>query len=266
MAGQNYFFIGVTPIIPHLSYSAVVLDGGLHLVKRHEGSLEETLSMIFGHESADVALNFPRKVNQCMLKNTGPRHIGRGRPVLHHPDMRLCEAALHRQGIKVTPTPSDPALCPSWMREGFSFYDRLEAAGFLDFPAPNDSKRLMETQAEAVFRLLLGHALLSQRLLEGRIQRQLLLFEQGLRIADAMEFFEEITRHRFLQGNLPLQTLYSLPELDAMAAAYMAWYAVNHPQQVSQVGDPIEGTLLLPNWKVPDLENPVESQQLPIFN
>jgi hypothetical protein len=241
------------------------LDGGLHLLEHREGSLEETLSVIDSYETVDVALNFPGQPNQGILKNSRARYGGRGRPAIQGLEMRLGEAVLHRMGVKVTGTPSDFSLCPLWMQQGFSFYERLEGMGFLRYPS-EDPKRMLETQVEAVFHSLLGHALLSQRLLEGRIQRQLILFEQGMRIADAMDFFEEITRHRFIQGSLPLQTLYTLPELDGMAAAFMAWYAANRPQQVSQVGDPIEGLLVLPYWKELEIEQPVESQQMTIFS
>jgi predicted RNase H-like nuclease len=51
-----------------------------------------------------------------------------------------------------------------------------------------------------------------------------------------------------------------------MAAAYMAWYAYNRPQQVSLLGDPIEGVLLLPYWKELDMEHAVDAQQMTIFS
>ena len=117
-----------------------------------------------------------------------------------------------------------------------------------------------------MFRALLGKPLLSQRSLEGRVQRQLVLFDRGMRIADPMDFFEEITRHRLIQGNLPLQKLYALGELDAMACAFMAWYAINHPQALSQVGDPQEGALILPFLKELEAQPQIETQQMTIFS
>jgi hypothetical protein len=61
-----------------------------------------------------------------------------------------------------------------------------------------------------------------------------------------MRLFEEITRHRLLQGILPLQDLYTPGELDALVAAYTAWMAALHPDQITMFGQPEEGQLVLP--------------------
>ena len=52
---------------------------------------------------------------------------------------------------------------------------------------------------------------------------QLALYEADIDVPDAMRLFEEITRHRILNGILPTETLYSSQELDALIAAYTAW-------------------------------------------
>ncbi len=82
--------------------------------------------------------------------------------------------------------------------------------------------------------------------LEGRIQRELLLYELGFRIGDPMVFFEEITRHKLLHGLLPFELVYSPAQLDAMAAAYTAWHAVQKPVEIIQVGHQLEGFVTLP--------------------
>jgi predicted RNase H-like nuclease len=61
-----------------------------------------------------------------------------------------------------------------------------------------------------------------------------------------MRFFEEITRHRLLQGILPTQDLYTPGELDALVAAFTAWKAATYPDQVTLLGDPQEGQMVLP--------------------
>ena len=264
MADHKRVFIGVSPLIPHLAYSMVVLDGGLHLLDKSEGGLEEILSSIDANDETIVGLNFPRQPNQGAVKAIHAKPRGRGRPPIFH-EMRLCESILHRLGMNVYATPGEPDQCPLWMRQGFAFYDRLEEAGFSPYPAEGSSRCHFETQVEAVFRSLVGKPLLNQHTLEGRMQRQLLLYEHGLRIADPMDFFEEITRHRLSQGSLPLQKLYLLSELDAMAAAYMSWYSADSSHQISQVGDPLEGYLLLPYWKELETQHPLEVQQMTIF-
>jgi predicted RNase H-like nuclease len=61
-----------------------------------------------------------------------------------------------------------------------------------------------------------------------------------------MLYFEEITRRRILKGVLPVENLLNPNELDALVAAYTAWLAATHPDQVSVLGDKVEGQIVLP--------------------
>jgi hypothetical protein len=61
-----------------------------------------------------------------------------------------------------------------------------------------------------------------------------------------MYIFQEVTRHRLLQGMLPIEDLYQAEELDALVAAYTAWLAGNQPEEISFIGDPLEGEVGLP--------------------
>jgi len=61
-----------------------------------------------------------------------------------------------------------------------------------------------------------------------------------------MDFFEELTRHKLLHGALPLEQVYTPEELDAIAAAYVAFVAGRHPERVLKIGDPQEGQIILP--------------------
>jgi hypothetical protein len=82
--------------------------------------------------------------------------------------------------------------------------------------------------------------------LEGRIQRQLILHNHGLDIPDPMRVFEEITRYRILKGTISLERLYHPPMLDALASAYTAWMAATSPEEISNLGHPEEGEIILP--------------------
>ena len=61
-----------------------------------------------------------------------------------------------------------------------------------------------------------------------------------------MDFFEEITRHHVLAGVMPMELLYSASELDALAAACVAWMLVNKPVQVDLTKDTGEGMIVIP--------------------
>lgn len=111
------------------------------------------------------------------------------------------------------------------------FKSRLARLGLEGFSM--DSHRgWLETSAQDCYQALIGQELFSRRTLEGRIQRSLILYDEGFQISDPMDFFEEITRHKLLQGVLPLESLRSAKELDALAAAFVSWITVNRPNQV----------------------------------
>lgn len=97
---------------------------------------------------------------------------------------------------------------------------------------------------------MLGQLPLPKPTLEGRLQRQSALYENGVGIRDPMEFFEEITRRKLLHGVLPMDLVYASEELDTLMAAYMAFCVVNCPQEMILVGDPQEGQIALPVTKL----------------
>ena len=122
------------------------------------------------------------------------------------------------------------------------FKKKIAQTGLKPFPTKSAPKQWFETDAQDCFRILIGKSPLSRRTLEGRVQRGLILYEQGVRINDPMDFFEELTRYHMLGGVFPNELLYSAYQLDALAAAYVAWQAVNEPGQIETTA----GKLILP--------------------
>ncbi len=117
------------------------------------------------------------------------------------------------------------------------FKKKIAQAGFKPRSKKGDSKQWLETNAQDCFRALIGQNPLHRRTLEGRLQRSAILYEQGLQLRDPVEIFEEITRYKLVQGILPLEDIYSSKELDALAAAYVAWLAANSPGQIVVTGE-----------------------------
>ncbi|MDP3450219.1 MAG: hypothetical protein Q8R87_06540, partial [Anaerolineaceae bacterium] len=68
-----------------------------------------------------------------------------------------------------------------------------------------------------------------------------------LNVRDPMIFFEEITRHKMLIGQMPAGILISPVELNALIAAYTAWSAYTNPTGVTRLGDVNEGHIILPS-------------------
>lgn len=123
-------------------------------------------------------------------------------------------------------------------QEAFNeFKKKISQSGFKSYSNRNDPKQFLVTNAQDCFRALSGHRLFPPRSLEGRLQRSAILYEQGLQITDPIDIFEEITRYKLIQGILPLENIYSSKGLDALAAAYLAWIAVNRPGQIVLKGE-----------------------------
>ncbi len=70
-----------------------------------------------------------------------------------------------------------------------------------NIPSEDTTHVWLETHPHAAFCALLGQLPLPKPTLEGRLQRQIVLYEQGMGIKDPMGFFEEITRHKLVAGH-----------------------------------------------------------------
>ena len=237
MSSDATLFIGVDPSAGRKPFTYAALDQYGKLAALQRSGVEETLAFIADQPAAIVAVNTPPRPGAGLL-----RHEKTGKNL----DMRPVEYQLRQRGIKVAGTPSLEANCAPRLRAGFHFHRRLESLGFAPFPASEAPRCWLETHPHAVFCVLLGQVPLPRSSLEGRQQRQLILYEQRLIIRDPMEFFEEVTRHKLLKGILPLEQIYTPDELDALAAAYTAYVAGRHPARMGSVGNPQEGQIFLP--------------------
>lgn len=115
--------------------------------------------------------------------------------------------------------------------------EKAAQAGYKAFFETSHPKRWLETNPQDCFRALSGHKLLPHHALEGRLQRTAILYEQGLQLTDPVDMFEEMTRYKLIQGILPLENLRSPRELDALAAAYLAWMSLNRPARITVTGE-----------------------------
>ena len=255
MISEKTLYFGVDPASVEKDFSYAVLDNNLNLIELADADISELITLLDEGDSAFVAVNAPLQVNLGLVK----QKLEEESPNLSHSlrgvDIRLAEYELREHGITVTGTPSHEEYCPAWMRAGFALYQELSNIGFTFYGKEDAKRQVLETQPYACFCALLGGTPLSKPTLEGRLQRQLLLNDKGLRINDAMEFFEEITRFKLMKGILPTDVLYSPEKLDVLVAAYLAWLVGNQPDEVIRIGDQKEGQVVLP---AKELENKYE--------
>jgi len=247
-------FMGIDPTAGRQPFTFAALDTECRLLTLDSGELDEVLAFVGGQEAATIAVNAPSAPNIGLVKKKLEAQSltpGYGSPKsgYHYPrgvDMRQAEHELRQRGILVSPTPARAESCPEWMQLGFMLYRKLAGMGFQPYPAANASHQWLETHPHAAFCALLGQSPLSKPSLEGRLQRQLALYEVGVGIKDPMVFFEEITRHRLVKGILPVLVIYTPEQLDALVAAYTAYVAANKPDEILFIGAKEEGRIALP--------------------
>jgi predicted RNase H-like nuclease len=247
MLFANTSFVGIDPTAGKRPMAYAALDGDLRLVSLSQGDLEHILAYLAGQRQVVVAVCAPR------CPSTGAMTLPEVRQGLTPPPRpgrwtkyRVVEYQLRRHRINTYQTPADEQKCPRWMKMGFNLYRRLEGLGFQPMSAGDSSHRYLEVYPHACYTVLLGVAPFPKTSLEGRIQRQLVLSENRVQVPDPMRLFEEITRHRILRGILPDEQLYTPAGLDALVAAFTAWKAVTHPDEVTVLGYAEEGQVILP--------------------
>lgn len=243
----NTTYIGIDPTAGVRPFTYAALNHDLQLLALGRGDMGDVLAFVAGQTAAIVAICAPSQPNQGLMDRpevrehlVPPPRPGRWR------DFRVAEYLLRQHNIPIPRTPAKNEACPGWMQQGFLLYQRLAGLGYAVYPQSESARQFLEVYPHACFAVLLGRLPLPKHTLEGRLQRQLVLFEQKVHIPDPMLVFEEFTRHRLLQGILPVDDLYQAEELDALIAAYVAWLAANKPDQVTQIGDPQEGQIVLP--------------------
>jgi hypothetical protein len=248
MDAKHTTCIGIDIASSRRPFSYAALDQAKRLLALGQCQILEILAFTSGQEQALVALNAPFQPNQGLMEQEEIRKQLNPRPAAGRwTDMRVAEYQLHTAGITVPHTPARSKDCQVWMQHGFTLVENFRSYGYQPHPAAGDAPRqMLETQADAAFHLLTGHAPVDDKSLEGRLQRQLMLFDQDLPVSDPMELFEEVTRFRLLRGELAINSVLSAGELNAVTAAYMAWLAVNESDQVQKFGIPQEGEIFLP--------------------
>lgn len=239
-------YIGIDTTAGRRPFTYAVLDERRRVLACAEGKFDEVVDVATAYPSAVVAVDAPQSPNRgLMARAEVRRRYGLPADGKGWRDCKVCEYELRRHGIGLYLTPADPARAPTWMQTGFRLYAALQAAGY-QLRQPAAERYLFEVHPHGCFTVLLGRRPLRKDTLEGRLQRQLVLFEEGLTVPDPMEAVEELTPHHLRAGTLTFPGLRSHDELDALVAAYTACLAGREPERITPVGDPAEGEILLP--------------------
>ncbi len=229
------------------SFTCAILDDSRRIQFKGETTLPELITRLNESQVVIAAITSPISLNEGIMADPDKRgKLPEPPPQNRYTSLRQCEYELLLRGFTTTRTPAHLEVCTASLQRALRFSSELAAAGFQRWPAPGAERQLMEIHPDAAYAELLGAKLQPSKTIEGRIQRQLLLQEEHLNVRDPMIFFEEITRHKLLTGQLPDGLVNTPPELNALVAAYTAWSAYSNPTAVTMLGDANEGRVILP--------------------
>lgn len=244
---KTTLFMGIVPRSARRPLVYAVLNAQQEIVQLARGDMGAIAAYVQAHAPALAAICGPPRPNQGLMTRAAVRQqldpVPRANSWMN---CRVAEYQLRQHKLPVRRTPAEANQCPAWMQTSFELRARLAAHGYQDFGAPETARQCFEVSADAAYAVLIEKRPLPKRSLEGRLQRQLILYDQGIEIDDPMRVFDQITRFRLKQGILPLKGLRKTAELDALIAALTARTAALHPEQVSLHGDAAEGQIVLP--------------------
>lgn len=240
-------FIGIDPTTSVRSMTCAVLDADLRIRLLATASLNELVRVILPrYERAVCGVNAAAGPNRALLMQPAYRQqVGLDPERTNYGNYRVCEYELRRRGIYVKYTPTDSGRIPLAVQEGWELYRLLYGMGYVSYPEEGP-RQVFETNAQAVFTVLLNTQPYTKTSLEGMLQRQLALHEEGINVPDPIYTLQEWTRHRLLTGTVNMSDVYDAAQLDALATAFTAYVVAVEPERVVTVGDDAEGQILLP--------------------
>lgn len=255
MLFRNAMFVGIGPTAGKRPIHYAIVDGDLKAQALEATDLEGMLAYIAGLESPVIAICSPQSPNKGQMKLAGVRRRFNLRPDgTTWANWRVCEYELRKRNIRMYNTPSRKRDAPGWIQQGYKLYERLNELGFehLQPQGQVQPRSVLEVLPHACYSVLLERRPFLKNSLEGRLQRQLVLYLEGVSVPNPNQVLDEIGQDHLLSGHLPLEMLHSPEELDTLVAAYTAFLAATNPQRISHVGDPKEGWIHLPTADLRD--------------
>jgi len=246
----NIVYIGIDPTAGGRLHTVAVLDFRLKLLRLEKVRFEGLVEIVEGYPSAVCGVDAPLAPGKGLMADPDYRkRLGLDPKTATYSNYRVCEYECRKRRINLYNTPRRAEDAPRWMQEGWRIYDALRTAEYVEYPHAG-SRRLFETFPHGGFMTIIKRKPYSKSTVEGLLQRQMILFEEGVNVPDPMETLEEWTRHKVLVGELSREGLYDHDQLDALMAAYTASLVEQQPNEVCSVGDSAEGQIILP---VPEL-------------
>jgi hypothetical protein len=247
--GINYY-VGIELSGSRKGFTCAILNSGLRIEFLGALTPLEWQTIIGNAKMVVAGVNSPLTMNLGYMADPEYRsQLKLANQNARTRELRVCEYLLGERGILCARSPKDVGKFSLSLQRSLKFASELGMLGFQFWPSSGAVWQMFESHADGAYQALLGIRPFPSASLEGRIQRQLMLQSKGIPVPDAMEFFEEVTRHRLLSGKLPEEKILSVVKLNALAAAFTAWTAASRPGECAVVGEADEGVIILPGFR-----------------
>ncbi len=249
MLFEQTLYVGIDPAAGRRKSSLAAIDSNLEVVRLERGMLDSILAVLAGMQPRAAAVTSPQSCNLGIMERPYVRYLYQLNPESSQfTRWRVCEFELRRRSLRLKPAPAAGRKPAPAVQNGFKVYQALRDMGYTAYDRTQEQhgRYYLEVPERAAYAALLQLRPYRAGSLEGRLQRQLALYMEGLELTNPMMVLEEITRHKLLTGALNLQDLFEPSMLAALAAAYTAFLAGEHTERVCQVGDTEDGLLTLP--------------------
>ncbi|MDF2614503.1 MAG: hypothetical protein K0S71_2289 [Clostridia bacterium] len=231
-------FIGIDVHLKDLMVA--VLDEELNICQLASFEIEQAAELIKEAKPRIIGIDAPYKLNQGLMNNESYRRKLQ-EDLKGHYNKKVSEYELSRRNIQPFSTPGHISKLVgwnAWMWAGFKLYNQIEDMGYeLINSKRKDTplKGFEEVFPHACFTTMLGYIPSAKNTDRGLIERVQLLRNKGIKEVELW-----VTGAKNVRGD----------KLDALAAAYTAY--LTFKREVSFIGDPGEGEIILPITELKD--------------
>ena len=221
--------IGIDPSDERQNYSLAALDDDKNILALSSGQLDDVLSFAAGQTFAVIAVHIPTipRKDPKRKKGFNPQPLRESRWIAQNEQLSHSGDFTAARDSMTSSTRIPIHRKTETLRKGQVLKENLAALGYVAYQNNETTRAYLGTNIESVCFQIIPVPLYAGKSLEGRLQRQCLLAENGVNVADPMVFFEEVTRFKLLHGKLPFEKIYNPMELNALICSFVAW-SVQH--------------------------------------
>jgi hypothetical protein len=245
--------IGIDPSDARQNYSLAALDEDKNILALSRGRLDDVLSFAAGQTLAVIAIHIPTIPLMDPNRNNSLKPLPQRENLWNAPNESPSRSddfnSVRNPTASITQIPASRKT--ETFRKGLVLREHLAELGYVEYQNQDKPRVYLGTNIESACDQIFSVPQYTDKSLEGRLQRQVLLAECGVNVIDPMVFFEEVTRFKLLHGKLPLDMIYKSLELNALICSFVAWSIQHSAENMICKSDVGTESIWLPGKRQP---------------